>query len=306
MAFIDRVVGPDEKLIGILSVHWIYAVRGLIWFFVFAGGGKFIDYQIARLVYNNPGLQTNQALIIVGDYIFYIGTAIGVVLCLLFLVMYLTTELGLTTQRVIYKRGLLMVDVKESDLEEIKAADVDNGFLGRILNYGYINFDARFVANVTLPAIADPYRFVKALNEARTKLRNGDSVPQMLNSIEATQSQTASAQQRINVVHDIQEDRYKAMEDDPAEAIENMFRDTPPRHEGGAQEKLREDVGAIKNAMGKKKKSRKTMPEQDIKIDPEDITFPTSRPIVFKRNVRKRKDELAQKVRGAFARKSRA
>lgn len=304
MAFIDRVVGPDEKLIGILSVHWIYAFRGFLWFLVFAGTGKFLDYQIANLVYNNPGLQTNQGLMIAGDYIFYIGCAIGSILFLLFVVMYLTTELGLTTQRVIYKRGLLMVDVKESDLEEIKAADVDNGVLGRILNYGYINFDARFVENVTLPAIADPYRFVKALNEARTNLRNGD-ISQVINNRPQGQGNAPQQDQSINVTHDIQEERYKSMEDSPSEAIENMFTDTPPRQAGGAQEKLRKDVGAIKNVM-RKKQEPEPASEPKIQVDAKDVSFPSSRPIIFKRNVKKRKDELARRVRSAFARKSQA
>lgn len=264
MVFIDRVVGPDEKLIGILSVHWIYALRGFLWFCAFAGVGKFIDYQIADLVYNNPGLQTNAGLMIIGDYAFYIGATIGGILMILFLIMYLTTELGLTTQRVIYKRGLLMVDVKESDLEEIKAADVDNGVLGRILNYGYINFDARFVENVTLPAIADPYRFVKALNEARTNIRNGDNVPQMLSVNQKTPEPVP--QQAPQNIHD---QRYKTMEDSPSEAIDNMLHDTPFN----------------------------SISERGLQ---------TSRPVVFKRNVRKRKEELAKRVKASFRRKSKA
>src|SRR5690606_27962605 len=44
--------------------------------------------------------------------------------------------------------------------------------LGRFLNYGSVHLDSRFVRDMILPSIADPYRFLKALNEARSELKD--------------------------------------------------------------------------------------------------------------------------------------
>ena len=266
MAFIDRVVGPDEKLIGIVSVHWIYALKGGLWFLGLFLAGRYGYSLLTELLVMYPQLQTNAAIMIFANWFFWICTAIGALLCLFYIVMYLTTELGLTTQRVIYKRGWLMVDTKESDLEEIKAADVDNGIWGRFLTYGYIRFDARFVENVTLPAINDPYRFVKALNEARSTLKNDTMNPVLAHQVPPEQRGASRAQARSQTRRStsagpvpqgapqnpedipaeylpphIQDERYAALEDNPAEAASNAVHEGPPSatEQRAAQEDLR-------------------------------------------------------------------
>ena len=31
MAFIKKIIGPDETLIGISTAHWVYGATGLVW-----------------------------------------------------------------------------------------------------------------------------------------------------------------------------------------------------------------------------------------------------------------------------------
>ncbi|MCB1532355.1 MAG: PH domain-containing protein [Alphaproteobacteria bacterium] len=175
MAFIDRVVGPDEELIGILSVHWIYGLKGLMWLLGFSLFGLFLESQADIFVRGYRSYAGPRMIETFGDASFWICVVIGAFLCLFYMLMMLATELGLTSKRVICKRGLIFVDVKELDIEEIKAADVNNGILGRFLNYGYIVLDARFVQNVELPAISNPYGFLRVLNNMRSRLKE-DSV----------------------------------------------------------------------------------------------------------------------------------
>lgn len=165
MSFIRKLIGPDEKFIGIGRIHWIYAAKGFAWIFGLMGGAYFINQVLNDFAGNFRPVD------IIGDYLFWMAAILGGVLSVCYFLMWIATEIGLTNKRIIYKRGLIFVDVKEVDLEEIKAAEVDNGMLGSILNYGYVFFDARFIENVSLPAMADPYRFVKALNEARSGLK---------------------------------------------------------------------------------------------------------------------------------------
>jgi hypothetical protein len=84
-----------------------------------------------------------------------------------YLITYISTEVGLTNERIIIKSGLILVKVDEVDLEDIRAEHVYHGLLGWLLKYGKIKLDCRFVEDVDILAIANPYRFVKASHKAR-------------------------------------------------------------------------------------------------------------------------------------------
>jgi hypothetical protein len=91
----------------------------------------------------------------------------------------LGTQIALTNQRLVYKTGLLIVNTEEIDLVEIRAETVHHGLLGRLLGYGRIKLDSRFVGDVFLPAVRAPYRLVKAMNTARTHVHDPmtDAIP---------------------------------------------------------------------------------------------------------------------------------
>lgn len=172
MSFVRKLVGPDEKLVGIARLHWIYGIKGLCWLagFLLLGGAinwVFLDFAGGAL-----GSTAVGGLLVLGNAAFWVCLIIGVSLFIFYFIMLLATEIGLTTRRLIYKKGLIFVDVKETDLEEIKGASVDNEILGRIFNYGTLHLDARFIADLELPSIADPYRFVKALNDLRSQMKD--------------------------------------------------------------------------------------------------------------------------------------
>jgi len=163
MAFAEKLVGPEEKLIGVARLHWIYGMQGFMWLVALMMAGVFVRGLLAGVL--------DGAFVPYGQAIFWIGTFLGTVMAVFYFGMMLFTELALTTHRCIYKKGLIFVDVREIDLEEIKSVCVDNGYLGRIFNYGYIQVDARFIEDEVFQAITDPYRFVKAMNETRERLK---------------------------------------------------------------------------------------------------------------------------------------
>lgn len=171
MAFIERMVGPDERLVGIARLHWIYGVKGLAWLGGMIMLGTVIDWTVLYLLGASAGNPALGGIVTLGNAGFWICLTIGAWLFLFYFIMLLATEVGLTTKRLIYKRGLIMVRTEGLDLEEIKGADVDNEILGRFLNYGSIHFDARFIGDMELPSIANPYQFVKALNDQRSQLK---------------------------------------------------------------------------------------------------------------------------------------
>jgi Bacterial PH domain len=172
MSFVKKILGPDETLVGITSAHWIYGATGVFWLAGMMVVGLVLDFYAASVfgnLFKNTG---GEAVSKISSVLFWMPTALGIVMFFFYFLMMISPEVGLTNRRIIYKRGLIFVDVKEVDLEEIKAADVNNGWFGRFLNYGYVVLDARFVTGVDLPAIAKPYRFVNALNEARGAMKH--------------------------------------------------------------------------------------------------------------------------------------
>ncbi len=239
MSFIQKIIGPDERLVGVCSAHWIYGLKGLFWLIGFVALGSIIKNIIGSEQLFNFVATTAPSLgnlfLIIGQYAFMTCTFIGVMLFLCYFSILISMEIGLTTQRVIFKRGLIMVSVREIDIEEIKGADVNNGWFGRFFNYGYLIFDARFITNLELPAIGDPYRFVKALNENRARLKT-DSMKVVLdgpNTIVDVDTEAAPTQRpRDEIFHPVQHpkdkqgqpasmesERYDALSDNPVTEI---------------------------------------------------------------------------------------
>ncbi|MCB9990427.1 MAG: PH domain-containing protein [Rhodospirillales bacterium] len=97
-------------------------------------------------------------------------TFLGVMIFVIHLLKVIATEIALTDQRLIYKTGLIFVDVKEIDLAEIRSETVHHGLLGRFLRYGEVHLDSRFVGDIYLPAMVKPYILLKDIHAARRKL----------------------------------------------------------------------------------------------------------------------------------------
>lgn len=233
MSFTEKVIGPDEKLIGVARVHWIYGAKGLLWLVALIALGAFLQ---TKATFYGAHWRV-PALTIIGQYALYVGLVMGGLLFLFYSLMMLSTEIGLTTKRIVYKTGFIFVDIKEEDLEEIKGASVDNGFLGRFLNYGYVSLDARFISDVKFPAIADPYRYVKAVNEAKSEQKQ-DSMQIVLEGVggAAPRVKTGSSKSSPRKHRQLHDERYRSMEKSPAqsgqsvmaEARENLFQQAPP------------------------------------------------------------------------------
>lgn len=174
MDYVRKIVGGDEKLIGIARLHWIYLLRGAVWFFGYFLFGLFLHEVISHVAATAATIMQNQGLltpiIILDNYSESATTLIGAVIFACFAMKYATTEIGLTNRRVIRKEGLAFVHVHEVDLEEVHGEKMDLGYFGKLLGYAYIKLNCRFVGNFTTPAIRRPEQFMRALHQARSKV----------------------------------------------------------------------------------------------------------------------------------------
>ena len=89
----------------------------------------------------------------------------GVAVFLGVLIPIWTTEIGVTNQRLIYKRGLIWRKTQELQLRAIEEVKLDQGLLGRLLDFGRLDLHGTGVGDIRLPALADPVGLRKALQD---------------------------------------------------------------------------------------------------------------------------------------------
>ncbi len=180
MAYIRKIIAPEENLIGIARCHWIYVVKGLVWFAIMAIVGWAINKVIMTFALMLADWADNPAAPLLfmnlADGALWICLGAGLLVFFFLVLKVLVTEVGLTTRRVVLKEGFIFVKVKDIDLEEIRGENLDLGTFGRILGYGYLKLDCRFIGDIMLPAIENPEVFLNALHSARSKTQDALSI----------------------------------------------------------------------------------------------------------------------------------
>ena len=80
-----------------------------------------------------------------------------------------STEIAITNRRVIAKFGFVTRHTVEINLEKVEALRVDQGFWGRMLNYGTIHITGAGTSVAPMPDIADPLVFRRKFMEATNR-----------------------------------------------------------------------------------------------------------------------------------------
>jgi uncharacterized membrane protein YdbT with pleckstrin-like domain len=66
------------------------------------------------------------------------------------------TEQGVTNKRVILKTGIISRKTEEMKLASIETVEIDQGIIGRILDFGSVRVTGRGISDVVFKGIADP------------------------------------------------------------------------------------------------------------------------------------------------------
>ena len=80
-----------------------------------------------------------------------------------------STEIAITNRRVIAKFGFVKRHTVEINLDKVEALKVEQGFLGRVLNYGTIFISGAGTSVAPMPNIADPLVFRRKFMEATNR-----------------------------------------------------------------------------------------------------------------------------------------
>ncbi len=147
MGYVDTNLVANEKVVKIGKVHWGIYVPGAIWAVL---GLLFMFGEAAPL----------------GVFLFFIG---ALLLLRAFLYAY-STELAITDKRVIAKFGLVRRQTVELLHNKVEGLTVNQGILGRILNFGTVVVNGTGSGRTPIRGISEPLEFRKsALAEIESK-----------------------------------------------------------------------------------------------------------------------------------------
>jgi len=171
MSYVHKTISPDEKLISITRLHWIYTIEAVLTLVACFALGAVIDHYL-YIYTDRTWLDVSYDMWMFKiDRIYspfkWLGFGAGLAIFIPLMLGYISTEIGLTSQRLIHKKGLIFIQVQQLDLEDIRAEQVIHGWFGWIFGYGKLHFDCRFVHDMYLPAVAKPYDLIKAAHAAR-------------------------------------------------------------------------------------------------------------------------------------------
>lgn len=91
----------------------------------------------------------------------------GLILLGIAYVRYKSVELAVTTKRVIVKHGFIRRQTVEMNLNRVESVQVEQGVMGRLLDFGTLLIAGTGSSHAPLSGIADPMGFRKAFIEAQ-------------------------------------------------------------------------------------------------------------------------------------------
>jgi uncharacterized membrane protein YdbT with pleckstrin-like domain len=148
MGYIEESLGAEEVLISRARFHWLYHAAAWAVLALFMGAAILL-------------LSEHQSV-----WLIIPVAALGLFGFLAIMIPIWTTEIGVTNQRVIIKRGLLARHSDEIELWAIEEANLDQSVLGRLFGFGRISIQGTGDDALQIPAIADPVPFQKAIQGA--------------------------------------------------------------------------------------------------------------------------------------------
>ena len=92
---------------------------------------------------------------------------IGLILLLMAYVRYKSTEIAVTTRRIIVKTGYISRKTVEINLNKVESLQVDQGMLGRMLDFGTLVIAGTGASHEPIVRIAEPLEFRKAFISAQ-------------------------------------------------------------------------------------------------------------------------------------------
>ena len=151
MSYVGKVLLPGERVIYETGLHWLIYSRAIVLLVLGAAlavAAAALSGHPTRDPAGQGGLAAAALLVLLG-VISFIHAAIRRA----------STELAVTDQRVVYKRGVVARHTLEMNRSKVESVDVDQSLLGRILGYGTVKLRGTGGSLEPMANISDPLGF---------------------------------------------------------------------------------------------------------------------------------------------------
>jgi len=195
MLYVQQSLGPNEEILMGARFHWMYTLTAVFWILFglaigIALGYAAIWWEISSHIRNTysadlpPELYQqawNAIVLEKGGYLKILWSQhallrFGILGCFLLglfffahmMIIKATTEIAVTSERLVYKKGLIARHVGELNIDRIEGVSVRQDVMGRLLGYGRVLIRGMGVGEVLLPPIEEPIEFRRAIQEAKS------------------------------------------------------------------------------------------------------------------------------------------
>jgi uncharacterized membrane protein YdbT with pleckstrin-like domain len=156
LSYLNRVLQPGETVLVRTRLHGVIFLRP-IFLLVVAAGVAIAGYVL------RANAQLALALYALGGLI----GLVGVVDLIGKMILRGTTEFGVTSHRVVVKRGIFSLHTVEMNLDKVESVDVDQSLMGRMLGYGAVVIHGVGSRWDPIVGIGDPFAFRSAITTHR-------------------------------------------------------------------------------------------------------------------------------------------
>lgn len=196
MLYVQQSLGPQEEILMGARFHWMYTLQAIGWILFGLALGIAVGYaaiwylvsaDIRAMYPGVSGEQYDQAWNLIvqrhGGYLKILWSLhplirfaiLGLFLLGLYffahmMIVKATTEIAITTERLVYKKGLIARHVGELNIDRIEGVSVRQDILGRLFGFGRVCIRGMGVGEVMLPSIEAPIEFRRAIQEAKAIL----------------------------------------------------------------------------------------------------------------------------------------
>lgn len=182
MTYIEQSLAPEERLVHIGRFHWLYTVIacmnifwGLVTAILVLIGTVYAQVKTGIVIPGIPPVNLDHgwfwavwALHPAVKIVALMTFVLGVLKFARMMIIRYSTEIAVTSNRIIYKTGLVARYVGEMSIDRIEGVNVMQSALGRIADFGMVMIRGLGVGELILPPIADPIKFRRAIEYART------------------------------------------------------------------------------------------------------------------------------------------
>jgi uncharacterized membrane protein YdbT with pleckstrin-like domain len=155
LSYIQRSLGDGEQVVMLARFHWLYNLRA--WLALIVP----LLLLAAALVYADEMVREGLAIFAVALVV------VGIVAFFTMMIHKWTTEIGITSHRLVKKTGFISLKTAEVALPNIEGVRVTQSLWGRLFGYGRIRVEGTGDDHIDIPDIDDPVGFRRAIETAK-------------------------------------------------------------------------------------------------------------------------------------------